>query len=93
MEVLPIINNLCANFQRSNLVPWFTKNTHSYLFWTEKGYFLMSLCMARDKNSFSLTTKYTFRWFGRLAILGEIFLLHLGIGGSSVIPIKDSVGS
>ena len=35
----------------------------------------------------------SFRWFGRLAILGEIFLLRLGIGGSSVIPIKDSVGS
>ena len=35
----------------------------------------------------------SFRWFGRLAILGEIFLLHLGIGGSSVIPLKDSVDS
>ena len=35
----------------------------------------------------------SFRWFGRLAILSEIFLLRLGIGGSSVIPIKDSVGS
>ena len=77
MEVLPIINNLCANFQRSNLVPWFTKNTCSYLFWTEKGYFLMSLCMARDKNSFSLTTKYIFVCFTVCICMGVSIYLTL----------------